>query len=304
MQQSFKRSIQLSMALLVVFATAIGSQAQSAWTAPVARTNKTPLAPKSHAGHNIFKGEADIWLADAIEGQGCSASPIHDHLVSDYVSQVGNYVVKYSAAPGKEYRFVVTLDSGPDAWNVGGGRIYITLGMLRLIESEDQLAGILAHEIAHDAFGHTAKTITRQLFWMTGIKKVKDADDVEKALTRLRAEFAKQPTVKLGDTMLGISRFDELEADRAAFYNAYKAGYNPLALSAALKLYANKSKEEQGKKQYWQDEFLMLLFASHPPDTQRFMALSWEANFVKMPPRDSHYESPAFDAMKKRVGDD
>jgi len=104
--------------------------------------------------------------------------------------------------------------------------------------------------------------------------------------------------------MLGFSRFDELEADRAAFYNAYKAGYNPLALSDALKLNANKAREEQGEEEYWRDEFLMLLFASHPPDTQRFLALSWEANFVKMPPRDSRQASPAFDAMKKRVGDD
>jgi predicted Zn-dependent protease len=303
MRQAFQKFISLSVFMLVVFATAIPSRAQTTWTPPTARNNKTPLAPKPHAGNNIFKGEKEVWLADAIGGGGY-AGRINDRFVSDYVSQVGNYVAKYSAAPGKEYQFTVTSCLGPDAWDVGDGRIYVTAGMLRLIKSEDQLAGILAHEIAHDAFGHVAKTVTRQLFWMTGIKRVQDADDVEKALAVLHAAYAKQPVAELGESMLGFSRFDELEADRAAFYNAYKAGYNPLAVGGALKLYASKSKEEDGEKQYWRDEFLMLLFGSHPPDTQRFMALSWEANFVKMPPRDSHYESPAFAAMKKRIGDD
>ncbi len=301
MFRTSKNALTLKLALLVVLTTASGGQAQSAWTPPTARTAKTPLAPKPQAGHNIFKGEADLWLADAIQ---CGPAPTSYDSINDYVSRVGNYVAKHSTAPAKEYRFVVTSDSQPDAWNIGGGRIYITMGMLRLVESEDQLAGILAHEIAHDAFGHIGKTMTRKLFWMTGIKSVEDADGVEKALVRLRAEYEKQPIAELGETMLGISRFDELEADRAAFYNAYQAGYNPLALNDALKLYANKSKEEQGQKQYWRDEFLMLLFGTHPPDTQRFLALSWEANFVKLPPRDSHHESPAFAALKKRVGDD
>jgi predicted Zn-dependent protease len=304
MWQTFKNFLALNLTLLVVLTNAGGGQAQSTWTPPVARTARTPLAPKPHAGQNIFKGDAEGWLADAVQDANVRSDPVSDHFVSDYVSRVGNYVASHSAAPAKEYRFIVTSDSGPDAWSTGGGRIFLTMGMLRLIESEDQLAGILAHEIAHDAFGHIGKTMTRKLFWMTGIKKVQDADSVEKALDRLHSEYAKRPITELGDTMLGFSRLDELEADRAAFYNAYKAGYNPLALSDALQLYAEKSKEEQGKKEYWRDEFLMLLFGSHPPDTQRFLALSWEANFVKMRPRDSHYQSPAFDAMKKRVDRD
>ncbi|HYW74252.1 MAG TPA: M48 family metallopeptidase [Pyrinomonadaceae bacterium] len=295
--------LALNAIVWVVLTTAVGASAQSVWVAPLARTARTPLAPKPHAGHNIFKGEAEIWLADAIGNLGSSSVSISDHLVSDYVSQVGRHVAKYSTAPAREYKFIVTHGYCPDAWSIGDGRIYITLGMLRLIEDEDQLAGVLAHEIAHDAFAHPGKTTTRQLFWMTGIRKVRNENEVTDSLEKLHAAYASQPIAKLGETMLGFSRFDELEADRAAFYNTYKAGYNPLALRAMLKLYATKVKEDQGKQEYWRDEFLMLLFGSHPPDTQRFLALSWEANFVKLPPPDSHFASAAFDAMKQRVRD-
>jgi predicted Zn-dependent protease len=99
---------------------------------------------------------------------------------------------------------------------------------------------------------------------------------------------------------LGFARFDELEADRAAFYNTYKAGYNPHALATVLKRMEREMKEEKGEEDGWA-QFILLLFGSHPPTPQRTMAFSWESNFVKMPRKDSHYQSPAFEAMKARV---
>src|ERR1041385_699430 len=287
----------------LVLATAINSPAPTAVTAPPGRTIKTPFAPKPHKGNDIFKGEAEVWLANAHQ-QLCGLAAIDDEAINSYVTRVGENLARYSTRPEKEYRFFVIDYDYPDAFSIGGGRIYVTVGLLKLMESEDQLAGILAHEIAHDAFGHIGKTVTRQLFWMTGIKRVQNAAEVKSALLTLHAKYADQPLAQLGDTMLGLSRLDELEADRAGFYNSYKAGYNPRGLSEVLQLEARHVKEEQGKKRYWRDEFLMLLFVSHPPDAQRFLALSWETNFVQMPPSESRVKSAAFDEMKKNVADE
>lgn len=90
--------------------------------------------------------------------------PINDKFVTDYVSQVGNHLAAHSVAPTKQHQFIATYDLAVNAMSVGGGRIYITRGMLDQVESEDELAGVLAHEIAHDAFGHAPRTVTRQLF--------------------------------------------------------------------------------------------------------------------------------------------
>lgn len=139
------------------------------------------------------------------------------------------------------------------------------------------------------------------MFWMTGTRKVKTPAEVEAALTKLFAEYEKKPVAAIGEDLLGFARFDELEADRAAFYNAYKAGYNPYALAAVLKRMARKEKEEIGKDQYRKSQFLILLFGTHPPTAQRSMALSWESNFVKMPAKNSRYASAAFDAMKLNI---
>jgi len=290
--------------LLSALALAISQQdsAKTDWTPPSSRKAKTPFAPKPFGGDNIFRGEAEVWLADAIENlEGGIFTPVNDRAVTDYVSQVGNYLVSHSVAPTKQYKFVVTTDWMPDAMTAGGGRIYISRGMLERLESEDELAGVLAHEIAHDAFSHAAKTVTRQMFWMTGTRKVKTPAEVEAALEKLLTEYQKKPIAAIGEKLLGFARFDELEADRAAFYNIYKAGYNPYALVTVLKRMAREEKEEMGENQYYLYQFLILLFGNHPPSAQRSMAISWESNFLKMPARDSRHKSAAFDAMKLRI---
>jgi predicted Zn-dependent protease len=276
---------------------------KSNWTPPASRKSKTIFAPKPLGGDNIFKGEAEVWLADvSVELEsGDMFEPLGDKVIEDYVTKVGNYVAAHSVAPGRHYEFIVTGLSMEDAFTAGGGRVYITKGMLEEFQNEDELAGVLAHEIAHDAFSHAGKTLTRQLFWLTGTRKVKTRDDVDAAVKKLFKEYQKKPLAEITEVVLGFSRFDELEADRAAFYNAYRAGYNPRALMEPLKRIAGREKEMVETDLYLTLELLTLLFGSHPPTEQRSLALAWESNFVKMPKKDSHHQSPAFDEMKSRL---
>jgi predicted Zn-dependent protease len=272
------------------------------WTPPAARTSKTVFAPKPLGGGNIFKGEAEVWLAQSIEDLegGNLTVPLGNPAIAEYVQKVGNYVAAHSVAPGKHYEFIVTRVLDVDAMTAGGGRIYISRGMLEEIKNEDELAGVLAHEIAHDAFAHAGKTVTRQMFWLTGTRKVKTSADVNAAMKKLLEELGKKPLATITEVLLGFSRFDELEADRAAFYNTYKAGYNPRGLMGPLTRVA-KQEKEMWKDDYLAVQLLTLLFGSHPPTEQRSLAFEWESNFVKMPKKDSHYASSAFDEMKSRL---
>ncbi|MFL6231332.1 MAG: M48 family metallopeptidase [Pyrinomonadaceae bacterium] len=272
------------------------------WTPPAPREKaKTPFAPEPFGGDNIFKGEAESWLADAItKVEAGRLEPVEDKFVADYVAQLGQRLAAYSVAPSKQYRFIVLYDNEVNAMSIGGGRIYVNLGMLKNVESEDELACVIAHEIGHDAFGHAPKTVTRQLFWMTGVRKVRNYEEVESSLEKLLDEYGKKPVAAIGESLLGFSRFNELEADRAAFYDAYKAGYNPEALKTVFKRFEREEKAEAGKD-YAMSQFMTLLFGSHPPTPQRETAISWESNFVKMPPKGERYKSAAFDAMKARV---
>lgn len=272
------------------------------WHPPKARLKaKTPFAPKPVAGNNIFKGEREGWLADAIvELETGGLKPIADSAVSDYVSQVGLNLAAYSVAPKKKFEFVVVDDEHENAMNIGAGRVFITLGLLRSLESEDELAGILAHEIGHDVFMHAPKTVTRQMFWMIGKTKVSTYEEVESSLAQLLRAYDKNSFAMIGENLLGWSRFDELQADKAGFYNMYKAGYNPEALKNVFKRFVRAIKEKLGDG-YAADWFLTLLFGSHPPTSQRVTALKWESNWIKMPPKEEQYRNAAFAAIKARL---
>ncbi|HEU4433132.1 MAG TPA: M48 family metalloprotease [Pyrinomonadaceae bacterium] len=275
---------------------------KSTWTPPAARTSKTIFAPKPLGGDNIFKGEAEVWLANSIEEfeGGNWVKRLDDAAIAEYVTKVGNYVATHSVAPAKHYEFIVTQVLESDAMTAGGGRIYISRGMLEETQNEDELAGILAHEIAHDAFAHAGKAVTRQMFWLTGTRKVKTSADVRDAMNKLLTELEKKPLATITEIVLGFSRFDELEADRAAFYNTYKAGYNPRGMMGPLTRLAARDKKMMGDD-YLAGQLLTLLFGSHPPTEQRSLAFSWESNFVKAPKKDSHHTSPAFDEMKSHL---
>src|SRR4051812_14771073 len=81
---------------------------QSEWTAPPPRLkNWTIFAPKPFAGDNIFKGEAEIWLADAILNVEAGVlTPIEDKTIIDYISKIGKNLAKYSVKPAKNYEFI------------------------------------------------------------------------------------------------------------------------------------------------------------------------------------------------------
>jgi len=305
-RSSSTRSLFLALLTFTLWMPASAVRVQeptrAEWTPPVAREKaKTPFAPKPLDGDNIFKGDAEGWLADAImKVESGGLEPIEDEFVADYIARLGKHLAAYSVAPTKQYRFTVLDDEQVNAMSIGGGRIYINIGMLKAVESEDELACVIAHEIGHDAFGHAPKTVTRQLFWMTGVRKVKNYDEAESALKNLLAAYRKNSFATVGESLLGFSRSNELEADRAAFYDAYKAGYNPDALKSVFKRFEREEKAQAGKN-YNMDQFLTLLFGSHPPTPQRETAISWESNFVKMPPKDERHKSAAFDAMKAHV---
>src|SRR6185369_11592927 len=107
--------------------------AQPAWSPPAPRNAKTPFAPKPHQGQNIFSGEADVWLADVTEEICGGFDPINDDAVTQYVAAVGANVARYSKAPAKQYRFIVTRSPSPDAFSIGGGRIYVSEALLKIL---------------------------------------------------------------------------------------------------------------------------------------------------------------------------
>ena len=84
---------------------------------------------------------------------------VQDPSVHRYVALVGNTVARKSARPGLKWNFIVLDTDGVNAFAAPGGFLFVTRGMLALVRSEDELACVLAHEVAHVAKKHGLKTI-------------------------------------------------------------------------------------------------------------------------------------------------
>ena len=271
---------------------ALAMLAATLWTPPHDRPWKDARhAPKPRVGRNIFSGEKELWLAESV----AKLSPSYlveykDPEVAEYVQQLGHYLVEHSAKKAKPFRFVVTADREPNAESVGGGTIYVNRGLLQLVDNEDELACLMAHEIGHDEFGHMPKTVTRLFYWLAGIKHVESREQIAKGIEEVEESYRAHPAVLVLEKLSGIKRSDELQADRAAFFTTFRAGYNPYACVAALK------KFDSGKAQ-----LLDFLFSTHPLAASRAALLKWETNFVTLPDPAHRHSSAAFDEMKKHI---
>lgn len=256
--------------------------------------NKTRLLSKPGRGYNIFKGDAEHWLIEYLTPDEPELKESH---MATYLNQVTNHLARFCPEPTRQYQVVVLDEDLPDAFCQGDGQIYITVGFLKMMESEDELAGVLAHEIGHDVFKHIPKTLSRQLLWMTGITKITSREQLNSALTRLSEKYEKMPVAAFMERLSGISRMDELKADQCAVATLFRAGYNPRALITILARAERYQKEAYGKG-YGKAKFVQFWLGTHPPTNFRKLAFQFERLFIKLPPKDTRYPSPAFEAMK------
>jgi len=77
---------------------------------------------------------------------------VSDTLVTNYVDRLGKKIAKSSKRPNLPYQFRVVDSHVINAFTVGGGRVYVNLGLIEQADSESELAGVLAHEIGHNVF--------------------------------------------------------------------------------------------------------------------------------------------------------
>ncbi len=161
--------------------------------------------------------------------------------IQAYIDQVGGRVVQQSAAakaPSAEarYPYEFHLLSDPqtiNAFALPGGQVFLTVGLLRRLKSEAQLAGVLGHEVGHVVGRHGAEHLAKQqlgtaLVNAVGIAASDNPDNARQAA--VLAQAANQLV------SLQYGREDELEADQLGFRFMTEAGYNPQGLVELMQI--------------------------------------------------------------------
>lgn len=152
------------------------------------------------------------------------------HPRNDYqalVDQVGNKLVNSSVAKETPYKYEFHLladNQTINAFALPGGQIFVTYALFSQLENEDQLAGVLGHEIAHVIGKHSNERITDSKYWQTLIMGAAAID---------MGAVAQQ----IGQgTLLTNGRADELESDELGVKFMIDAGYNPEELIGVMQI--------------------------------------------------------------------
>lgn len=165
--------------------------------------------------------------------------PSSNEPLGRYVRAVGQAVAMASDRPSTfiGYRFQVLDSEEPNAFAAPGGFVFVTTGLLKRVQGEDELAAVLGHEVAHVSLKHGLKTIqTARLssaFAILATEAGKQYTNEEVAKLAQAFEGAIDDIVT-NLVVKGYSRDKEFEADRLGAEFARRAGYDPKALARFL----------------------------------------------------------------------
>jgi predicted Zn-dependent protease len=201
-----------------------------------------------------------------------AAPPYADKKVQQYVNNVGNWLAAQTERADLTWHFVVLDDTEFNAFAAPGGYIFITRGLLQGLHNEAELAGVLAHEIAHVLRKHhlqALKSGANKALWadigstvMAKNSQLTQNGQLTPALSKLAAVGTEMYT-------RGLDKDDEFEADRMGVVIAARAGYDPYGLPAVLQSLQTVSPNSAG---------LALMFKTHPSFTSRLDKLALVMN--------------------------
>lgn len=213
---------------------------------------------------------------------------VSDPVVTEYVNRIGQNLVRNSDS--KVPFTIKVIDTNEiNAFALPGGFFYVNSGLILAADNEAELAGVMAHEIAHVAACHVAREQTRSnivnlasipLVFVPGGWAVYEATQVAMGIG-----------VPL--TFMKFSRNFESEADFLGMEYMYKTGYDPQSFISFFEKIEAQEKKKPGT--------LAKAFSSHPMTPDRVAAAQKEMATV-LPPRDEYVlNTSEFDQVKSRL---
>ena len=205
-----------------------------------------------------FSQAEEVAIGRQAAGNILGAAPlVKDAKLQQYVNRVGRWIATQSERPDLDWHFGVIESKDLNAFAAPGGYIFVTEGLYRSLQSESELAGVLAHEVGHVIKKHHLKILQQsRLVDMGGkllTKKVGENEYIKSLIGNGAEIFARS-----------LDKNAEFEADRIAVILGARAGYDPFGLPAVLQDIGHVAKD---------DNRVSLLFKTHPHPDDRLAQL-------------------------------
>jgi predicted Zn-dependent protease len=230
--------------------------------------------------HQIAMGKS---LSEQVESTN---KLVTDPEVTEYINRIGQNLVRNSDS---QVPFTIKVVDSDDinAFALPGGFFYVDSGLIQAADTEAELAGVMAHEIAHVAACHVARQNTRgQLMNLASIPMMMVGGPIG---------YAGYEALSLGGplTFMKFSRGFESEADFLGVQYMYKAGYDPQAFTS----FFEKVKQMERRK----ENVVAKAFETHPQTPDRIEKTQKEINTLLPPEAEYKVDTSEFQDVKLRL---
>ena len=240
-------------------------------------------------GLNFYSLEHEIALGKQLSAEvERQAKFINDPVVNEYVNRVGQNLVRNSDA---QVPFTIkVIDSDVvNAFALPGGFFYVNSGLILHADEESELAGVMAHEIAHVCARHGTKQATKSE--IAQLAMIPAMIFIPYTLAGYAIYQGMQFAIPMA--FLQFTRTDEKEADYLGLEYMYKAGYDPNAFVSFFEKVASDEKKQPGT--------IPKIFSTHPPTPERIEASQKEIATI-LPQRSEYIVTTSeFDVVKRRL---
>ena len=238
---------------------------------------------------NIFSDQEEADLGEQFANEMEKNLDINDDAdLNFYIQELGQLLVNHSKRHNIVYTFKIVNSEEVNAFAIPGGYVYINVGLLRMSETESELAGVIAHEIGHVVERHGMKQLTKQmgLVMISQLIFGEDPDKVREIISQ----------IILSGVLMKYSRDAEHGADRNAVEITYAAELNPYGM---VKFF-EKLQRQKSQNNSQISAQIQKLTSSHPLTSERISDV--KKLISELPPRSlSQRDSQRFLLLKKKL---
>jgi predicted Zn-dependent protease len=279
-----KHRATTSLALSLVFLAA----ALPVWAGDNKKSDVNDIGNRRVAHRSLISEEKEIAIGKEYASQiDKTAKILKDPVINEYVNRVAQNLARNS-----DLKVPLTVkvidDPTINAMALPGGFLYVNSGLILNADEESQIAGVMAHEIAHVAARHWASTMTKsEILQFAMIPLMFTPMTMGVYYGVMEAYMNGVPMA-----FLHFQRGQEAEADYLGLQYLYKSGYDPQTYVSIFSKVLNAERREPGS--------VPKIFMDHPPSPDRIVKL--EVQMKTFPKKDQYLVSTSeFDDVKSRM---
>ena len=261
-----KTTFPLVLLLCTIFACVAAS----------AQDCKPPAITANSQNYNIFSPEQEMILGDLnyqrIAGE---IRYIQDEKLLAYVRDIGERLARHMPSTGLKFQFFIIDLPEANAFNTPGGYVFLSRKLIAFTKTEDELAGVMAHELGHATVRHAASDMSELFKKILNVTQLGDRKDITEKFNLL----IERERTKRASRGSGHESAQQLEADRIGLFAMVAAGYDPNAFSE----FFARLTEAKAKSGNW----FTNIFGSSSPTDKRLREMIKATELLPAPCREA-----------------